>query len=75
VVVRPENVRLRLDGAGEGTVRRTTFYGHDQVIEVRLRSGERVHSRTGPGTTFHAGDRVAVQLVGDAIVFADLDAS
>ncbi|HEX5616061.1 MAG TPA: ABC transporter ATP-binding protein [Acidimicrobiia bacterium] len=70
VVVRPENVRLRLDGSGDGTVRRTTYYGHDQVIEVVLEDGVRVHSRTAPGLAFHAGDRVAVQLTGDAVAFA-----
>jgi iron(III) transport system ATP-binding protein len=70
VVVRPENVRLRLDGAGHGTVQRITYFGHDQVIDVALSDGAgRVRSRTGPGQTFHLGDRVAVQVVGTAIVF------
>jgi iron(III) transport system ATP-binding protein len=69
VVVRPENVRLRLDGAGNGTVRRLTYFGHDQIIEVALADGGRVRSRTGPGDAFHPGDRVAVQVVGTAIVF------
>ena len=70
VVVRPENVRLRLDGAGTGTVRRLTYFGHDQVIDVALADGGRVRSRVGPGSEFHPGDRVAVQVVGHAIVFA-----
>jgi iron(III) transport system ATP-binding protein len=71
VVIRPENVRLRLDGAGNGTVRRSTYFGHDQVIEVALLDGGRIRSRTGPGAVFEPGDRVAVQLVGDAVVFAE----
>ena len=70
VVVRPENVRLRLDGAGQGTVQRLTYYGHDQLIEVALTDGGRVRSRTGPGAAFHPGDRVAVQVVGEVVVFA-----
>ena len=70
VVVRPENVRLRLDGSGNGTVRQLTYFGHDQVIEVDLLDGGRVRSRTGPGREFHPGDRVAVQVVGSAVVFA-----
>ena len=70
VVVRPENVRLRLDGSGNGTVRQLTYFGHDQVIEVDLADGGRVRSRTGPGREFHPGDRVAVQVVGSAVVFA-----
>jgi iron(III) transport system ATP-binding protein len=69
VVIRPENVRLRLDGSGQGHVHRITYYGHDQVIEVALASGGYVRARTGPGPAFHLGDRVAVQIVGDAVVF------
>ena len=69
VVVRPENVRLRLDGAGRGTVQRLTYYGHDQLIDVALADGGRVRSRTGPGDQFHPGDLVAVQVVGEVVVF------
>jgi iron(III) transport system ATP-binding protein len=69
VVVRPENVRLRLDGAGQGVVQRLTYYGHDQVIDVALADGGRVRSRTGPGSEFHPGDRVSVQVMGRAVVF------
>jgi iron(III) transport system ATP-binding protein len=69
VVVRPENVRLRLDGSGHGEVRRITYFGHDQVIEVALPDGGRVRARTGPGAAFHPGDRVSVQVVGDVVVF------
>ncbi|MGH8979282.1 MAG: ABC transporter ATP-binding protein [Acidimicrobiia bacterium] len=69
VVVRPENVRLRLDGGGNGTVRRLTYFGHDQIIEVALADGGRVRSRTGPGDAFQPGDRVTVQVRGRAIVF------
>jgi iron(III) transport system ATP-binding protein len=72
VVVRPENVRLRLDGSGPGTVREITYYGHDQLIEVAVAGGQ-VRSRTGPGTRFHPGDRVSVQVVGDVVVFPRRD--
>jgi iron(III) transport system ATP-binding protein len=68
VVIRPENVRVRLDGSGPGSVRHITYYGHDQLIEVSLTEG-RVRSRTGPGATFHLGDRVSVQVVGEVVVF------
>jgi iron(III) transport system ATP-binding protein len=68
VVIRPESVRLRLDGSGPGRVRDITYFGHDQLIEVELSAG-RVRSRTGPGVTFHLGDRVSVQVVGDVVVF------
>jgi iron(III) transport system ATP-binding protein len=69
VVIRPENVRLRLDGSGQAAVRRITYYGHDQVIEVGLADGGRVRARTGPGNTLRPGDRVSVQVVGEVVVF------
>jgi iron(III) transport system ATP-binding protein len=69
VVIRPENVRLRLDGSGQGHVHRITYYGHDQVFEIALANGGYVRARTGPGDAFQLGDRVAVQIVGSAVVF------
>lgn len=71
VVVRPEQVRLRLDGSGTAVVRQITYFGHDQVIEVRLAGGERVRSRTGVGESWHPGDRVAAQIVGPVVAFPD----
>jgi iron(III) transport system ATP-binding protein len=70
VVIRPENVRLRLDGSGQGNVHRITYYGHDQVIDVALAGGGVVRARSGPSNGFHLGDRVAVQVVGQAVAFA-----
>jgi iron(III) transport system ATP-binding protein len=71
VVVRPEKVRLRLDGSGIGVVRRITYFGHDQVLEVELRTGGRVRSRTGPGEHLLPGDRVAVQIDDTVVAFPD----
>jgi iron(III) transport system ATP-binding protein len=69
VVIRPENVRLRLDGSGQGNVRAITYYGHDQVVDVALAGGDLVRARMGPGDGFQLGDRVAVQVVGEVVVF------
>jgi iron(III) transport system ATP-binding protein len=70
VALRPEGVRLRLDGAGQGVVREITYFGHDQLVEVALEDGGRVRSRMGPARQFEPGDRVSVSVTGDVIAFA-----
>lgn len=75
VVLRPENVRLRLDGSGPGTVRRITYFGHDQLVEVTLDDDRRVRARLGPGSRFHTGDRVSVAVVGEVVVFGSTSAN
>ncbi len=69
VVLRPELVRLRLDGDGQGVVREIVYFGHDQLIEVGLDDGSRVRSRMGPGRWFEPGDRVSVAVTGNVIAF------
>jgi iron(III) transport system ATP-binding protein len=69
VALRPERVRLRLDGAGQGIVQEITYFGHDQLVEVGLEDGARVRSRMGPGRAFEPGDRVSVAVNGDVIAF------
>ena len=69
VVLRPECLRLRLDGSGPGAIRRITYFGHDQVLEVALLDGGRVHARIGPGSSLRVGDRVAVSIVGGVVAF------
>jgi len=69
VVVRPEQVRLRLDGAGEGVVRDLVYFGHDQLVAVDLADGSRIRSRMGPGRAFEPGDRVSITVSGAALAF------
>jgi iron(III) transport system ATP-binding protein len=69
VALRPERVRLRLDGAGQGVVRGITYFGHDQLIEVVLEDGASLRSRIGPGRAFEPGDRVSVAVTDDVIAF------
>jgi iron(III) transport system ATP-binding protein len=69
VALRPERVRLRLDGAGQGIVQEITYFGHDQLVAVGLEDGARVRSRMGPGRAFEPGDRVSVAVNGDVIAF------
>jgi iron(III) transport system ATP-binding protein len=69
VALRPERVRLRLDGSGQGVVRGITYFGHDQLVEVGLEDGARVRSRMGPVRSFEPGDRVSVSVNGEVIAF------
>jgi iron(III) transport system ATP-binding protein len=69
VILRPEAIRLRLDGAGRGAVRKLTYFGHDQLIEVALPDGSAVRCRMGPGRTFEPGDRVAISVTGEVVAF------
>ncbi len=76
-MLRPEALRLRPltnggedAGAGVGaTVLAREFYGHDQLIKLRLDSGPVLCSRLGGGPGFRPGERVAVEVRGPALVF------
>jgi len=72
VALRPERVRLQLDGSGPGVVRGITYFGHDQLVEVALEDGERLRSRMGPVRSFEPGDRVSVAVSGEVIAFPPL---
>jgi len=69
VVVRPESVKLRLDGSGRGVVRQATYFGHDQLVDVELGDRTSIRSRMGPGRAFEPGDRVSVSITGDVLAF------
>ena len=71
-VLRPEHVRLRLDGSGHATVTRVVFFGHDQLVEARLESGHRIRARLRPEAEFHPGERVTVNVNQAVVVFATL---
>ncbi len=75
-MLRPEALHLRRlangDAAGsevEATVLAREFYGHDQLIKLRLDSGPVLCSRLGGGPGFRPGERVAVAVAGQAVVF------
>lgn len=68
-MLRPEALFLRADRAGRAVVLGREFYGHDQLIVLRLDSGRTVNARLGAGPGFGSGQRVAVEVVGPALVF------
>jgi hypothetical protein len=67
-MIRPED--LAVDDAGRrGSVVESEYYGHDQMITVRLESGTVVRIRDLPGRRLEPGDEVGVTLRGDVVVF------
>ncbi len=77
-MLRPESLRLRAlqdeadAGTGVGaTVITREFYGHDQLVKLRLDSGPILCSRLGGGPGFKPGERVAVEVRGEALVFPE----
>ena len=72
VMLRPEGLTLAADqgapGAG-GVVTAREFYGHDQLVMVRLPSGMIVKARLGPGDAVRVGERVRASARGAALAF------
>jgi iron(III) transport system ATP-binding protein len=76
VRVRPESLAVGTSGPGPGgastpaVVVSRRFYGHDQLLELRLPSGRTVRSRRLGFPAWHPGDRVSVWIDGPADVAA-----
>jgi iron(III) transport system ATP-binding protein len=62
VLVRPEDVRLVQDPDGDAVVLDREFYGHDQVLFVRLASGRVARCRLGPVSHVAVGERCRVMV-------------
>ncbi|MGH2953955.1 MAG: ABC transporter ATP-binding protein [Solirubrobacterales bacterium] len=71
VMIRPESLAIGLSGpqnAAEAEVTGRRFYGHDQLVELRLGSGRMLRSRRLGFPAWHEGDRVRVWIDGPADV-------
>ena len=71
VLIRPESVAIGITGPPDATdaeVVGRRFYGHDQLVELRLPSGRTVSSRRLGFPAWHPGDRVQVWVEGPADV-------
>jgi iron(III) transport system ATP-binding protein len=68
-MLRPEALQLVARRDGEATVIGREFYGHDQLVKLRLSSGTILLSRLVGGPGFEIGERVAVEVEGQAVVF------
>jgi len=77
VVVRPESVAIGHGSpsatAAEGVVVERSFYGHDQLVCVQLRSGLRLRSRRLGFPAWHPGDHVRVWIDGPVTALAAAD--
>jgi iron(III) transport system ATP-binding protein len=77
VRVRPESLAIATTGpsgpreAPQAEVVSRRFYGHDQLLELRLPSGRLVRSRRLGFPAWHPGDRVRVWIDGPADVSAN----
>ncbi len=71
VLIRPESLAIGVSGppsAAEATVISRSFYGHDQLLGLRLASGRLVRSRRLGFPAWHEGDRVRVWIDGPSDV-------
>ncbi|MFA9429055.1 ABC transporter ATP-binding protein [Egicoccus sp. AB-alg2] len=71
VVIRPEALRLVRDDAGVGVVTAISYFGHDQLVQVRLPDGLLLRARRGPALDLQRGDTVHVHVDGPVVVFDD----
>jgi len=70
VFIRPEQVTVRPDLAGEAVVSSVAFHGHDAMVRlVHAESGEVLSARVDAPVMPPVGTRMAVQLRGSALGF------
>jgi len=74
LVIRPESVaighRPARDHDAKAVVVGRSFYGHDQLVELELASGRRLHSRRLGFPAWHPGDHVRVWVDGPVTALA-----
>ena len=75
VMLRPEMLRLAPPGDDDeshgvpATIVSRAFFGHDQLLTLRLDSGETLKARLGAYGGFRPGDRVLVSVRGGALAY------
>ena len=63
VLLRPEELQLRPDDAGQAEIVELEFFGHDQLLLLRLGSGAQLQSRMlGSEGEFYPGQRVTIRV-------------
>ncbi|HWQ15494.1 MAG TPA: ABC transporter ATP-binding protein [Roseiflexaceae bacterium] len=69
VMVRPEMLALRPEPRGCGRVEHVTFFGHDQLVAVRMCDGALLQARTFPRLDLAPGAQVEVSVSGPVVAF------
>jgi iron(III) transport system ATP-binding protein len=71
VVIRPEALRLRHDAQGPATVVGIAYFGHDQLVRLRMDDGRVLRARRGPRLDLRRGERVGLEVDGPVVAFPD----
>ncbi|MGV2068297.1 ABC transporter ATP-binding protein [Agrobacterium sp. 22-226-1] len=71
ISVRPENIHIRADQAGEGTVSSVSFMGANALYTVEIGGRQIRVSQSGAETLIDAGQRVALQFPGSVHLLDD----
>ncbi len=69
VMVRPEEIAVAHDGDVTAKVERVEYFGHDEVVTVRLTTGAEIRLRRMPGGGISPGDNLFLELLVEPRVF------
>ena len=69
MVIRPEDVQVAATGASASLVGRE-YYGHDQVLHLRLQDGTMIRARIGAHESAPSSDTFTVGLRREPVVLA-----
>ncbi len=69
-MVRPEHLDVASSDDGPAIVEDVQFFGHDQLLRLRLDDGTIVHSRRGPDVELPVGTRVRLRVQGRVRIFS-----
>ncbi|KAA3498044.1 ABC transporter ATP-binding protein [Rhizobium rhizogenes] len=71
ISVRPENIHIRADGVGDGTVSAVSFMGATALYTVEIGGRQIRISQSGAETLIDAGQRVTLQFLGSVHLLDD----
>lgn len=69
VLIRPERLFLQPNPQGNGVVQHTTFYGHDQIVHVKM-GDLHIRARTAPRLDLSPDLRVQIMVFGPVMAYA-----